>query len=150
MVDDRDLYNAEIILYGDENAHRGSTGRHSSPNNPHVMRDSALQILTSALPETAESYDVLLMLGFRNPTISDSIMLAMALRAQRGDADAARFIRDTSGQNSLQGVQEITDENVDRVNLAALSDDELYALLEDVDEYTEDPPNGADIGSEPA
>ena len=115
-----------------------------------AMRDSALQILTSALPETAESYDVLMMLGFRNPTISDSIMLAMALRAQRGDADAARFIRDTSGQNSLQGVQEITDENVDRVNLAALSDDELYALLEDVDEYTEDPPNGADIGSEPA
>lgn len=128
MVNDKDLNYAELILYGDRNQTHKPTG-----HGTDVMMRSALKILNSALPETAESYDVLNMLGIHRPTISDSIMLAMAVRAQRGDSDAARFLRDTSGQKNASPAGALAGENLERLNLAAMSDDELYALLDEVD-----------------
>lgn len=99
-------------------------------NRRVTMQKSALHLLDAPLPMTADSYEVLTSLGIFRPTVCDSVMLAMVLRAQRGDVDAARFLRDTSGQKSVVTLNTSPfEEDVDRLNLRELSDEELYALI---------------------
>lgn len=115
---------AEMILFGSD------SGRRDTDMRRGTMQRSALKMLNSSLPETAESYELLTMLGFSRPTICDSVMLAMVYRAQRGDVDAARFLRDSSGQKETMSLHAPVEDHIDRLNLSSLSDDELYALVE--------------------
>ena len=97
------------------------------------MQKSALAILDAPLNPSSDAFDLLVGLGIKNPSVCDSIMLAMALRAERGDVEAARFLRDTSGQREVRQLSSagITlEEDIRRLNLRELSDEELYALVE--------------------
>ena len=123
-----DYYQSAMILF---------TGEHKQDPRRGTLQKSALHMLGARIDETADSYDLLRRLGFDSPTVADAVMLAMAFRAQRGDVEAARFLRDTSGQKEATALKAPVEDNIDRLNLAELSDSDLYALLdaaEDVEE----------------
>lgn len=63
-----------------------------------------------------------------------SMMLAMLEKAKNGSEDAARFVRDTSGQAPKQVQQVITGEGVTSDDLRGMSDEELRSMLDQADE----------------
>lgn len=102
-----------------------------------TMQKSALHLLDAPLPPSSDSFDLLTGLGIPRPTVCDSVMLAMVVRAQRGDVDAARFLRDTSGQKTTMTTYQPIEGTIDRLDLRSLSDEELYALAEATDDDDE-------------
>lgn len=63
-------------------------------------------------------------------TVQDAIMLAVSGRAQRGDVEAARFLRDTVGEKPADGlmVGAMDGEALARFDLSQLSNEQLARL----------------------
>lgn len=69
------------------------------------------------------------------PTMENSILFAVLLKAQTGDIEAARFIRDTIGEKPTeQYALGILDKPVKAIDLTGLSDAELEAIADQVDD----------------
>lgn len=64
------------------------------------------------------------------PTHEMAMCLAAVRRAEHGDIEAARFIRDTKGEKPVEGlaVGQLLDQPVKAMDLSQLSDHELRAL----------------------
>ena len=66
------------------------------------------------------------------------IAVAQARRARAGDTEAARFCRDTAGDKPTEALTlALTDKPVKAMDLTQLSDEELEALADRVDEGQE-------------
>ena len=63
-----------------------------------------------------------------------ALVLAMLNKGLNGSEEAARFVRDTSGQAPKQVQQVITTEGMTSDDLRGMSDDELRAMLDQADE----------------
>lgn len=64
-------------------------------------------------------------------TQQDQVIAALADKAQRGDRDAAAFLRDTAGQAPAQMVKVGNlDGPFEKIDLASLSDEDLRKLAE--------------------
>ena len=62
------------------------------------------------------------------------MLLAQFLRAAKGDTDAARFVRDTSGEKpSVDIAVSATDRVIDAESVAEMSDAELALLADECD-----------------
>ena len=104
-----------------------SDGRSAGAAFPaRSLQDAARAMLAHALrlPEEDEAADMLRAMGVESPTGADGVLLGQYLKALRGDTSAAKFVRDAA---------ELTDapdpaERGDLTDLAALSDEALYAL----------------------
>lgn len=63
-----------------------------------------------------------------------AIALAAVVRAERGDIEAARFVRDTLGEKPTEALQmSLTDKPIQAMDLSKLSDEELVALADGLD-----------------
>lgn len=73
------------------------------------------------------------------PTHEVAMVVAALQRAERGDIEAARFIRDTRGEKPVAelAVGNITGKPVRSLDLSQLSDAELEALADMYDEEDE-------------
>jgi hypothetical protein len=69
------------------------------------------------------------------PTRQNAIILAAIAKAGTGDIEAARFVRDTIGEKPTEQYNIATsDKPIKALDLSGMSDDELEALADSVDE----------------
>jgi len=100
-----------------------------------LLRQMAFDLLNTEIPTQDEVRQMLVDRGL-DTTYGDGMLLTMILRAIAGDVDAARFVRDTSGQRPAEQVEL---GNVDglpfmRKDLKELSDEELLRLMSEAKE----------------
>lgn len=101
-----------------------------------LLKDAAQQILSADIsklpvPEMEDIRLALHVLGVEDITGADALMLAQYIRAAKGDTEAARFVRDTSGEKPSVSVDvNASDRPVDAEMLGAMSDAELAALAD--------------------
>jgi len=102
-----------------------------------LLRDAARSILdadVSRLPVAEDLVLSLKALGVDEITGSDVLLLAQYLRAARGDTEAARFVRDTSGEKPSVDVSvSASDRVIDAESVSEMSDAELALLADECD-----------------
>jgi len=102
-----------------------------------LLRDAARSILdadVSRLPVAEDLVQSLKMLGVDEITGSDVLLLAQYLRAAKGDTDAFKAIRDTSGEKpSVDIAVSATDRVIDAESVSEMSDAELALLADECD-----------------
>lgn len=98
-----------------------------------MLKDITNELLNSDFSAVAENDErlaaVLNLLGNDKPTGGDLLMLSALIKGIKGDTDAMRFVRDTSGQKPSE-VSSITVSrgNLDGVDLRTVSTDELLKI----------------------
>ena len=94
-----------------------------------TMREALKMLLQMETLDEARA-EALRDLGV-DPSYLHSIQLSMLGTAERGDVEAARYVRDTSGEKPAQAVDmAITDKPFEALELKALSDQDLAALAD--------------------
>lgn len=103
-------------------------------------RKSSMEIMRAVLScelTAEEGAKELKALGL-DTTWGVDIAVAQARRARAGDTEAARFCRDTAGDKPTEALTlALTDKPVKAMDLTQLSDEELEALADRVDEGQE-------------
>lgn len=107
-----------------------------------LMRDAMKDILSSGLidldgdEQIAAIKAALMQAGIEDPTNADAISMAVGVKALRGDVEAARFVRDTSGEKPVQGVEvgNLDDRPFEHINLAELTDEQLFQMVAEADQ----------------
>ena len=113
-----------------EQTRRGGIKSGEARRRYRTMRES-LKLILSLDVQDEQKAEALKTLGLA-PTYQNGIQLAMASKAIDGDVEAARFVRDTSGEKPAQAVDmAVTDKPFEALDLKALSDDDLKTLAED-------------------
>jgi len=118
-----------------ETGRRGGIASGQRRKRDKTMQEMALQILKTKVidPDLARK---LAEMGL-DTTYNAAILESMTSKAVKGSEKAAAFVRDTSGQAPKQTVNLVTNDNLSRDEIRAMSDEELAALLELPDEDAE-------------
>lgn len=113
-----------------ENCKRGAQKSIEVRRKKKAMREIARAILDMPLKDTDEIREELKARGI-DQTEAAAVLLAQLNRARAGDTEAARFIRDTSGQKPVDNVAigNLDDRPFSTLDLSALSDDQLRELV---------------------
>lgn len=88
--------------------------------------------------------EILALYGIDDAQQADALALSMLLQAKKGNVEAAKFARDSSGEKPTQGVEvgNLDDKPFESIDLGKLSDEELqrmaFARREDEDEADDD------------
>lgn len=106
-----------------------------------LMRDAMKDILSSGLidldgdEQIAAIKAALMQAGIEDPTNADAISMAVGVKALKGEVEAARFVRDTSGEKPVQGVEvgNLDDRPFEHINLAELTDEQLFQMAAEAD-----------------
>jgi len=116
-----------------ECAAKGGYASGVAKRKKRTMREAAQAILAADVPEDSEAFALLQAMGVEHPVGADLLLLAQTRKAiDKGDTDAARFIRDTAGEkpelnlNVSAGDGPLTPDSV-----RAMSDDELLRLVQE-------------------
>lgn len=115
-----------------ENCRRGGHASAEKQKRKRKMTELANIILDLALRDGDEIKLALEEAGFTDEaTIAAGVLFAQAAKAMRGDTEAARFIRDTSGQRPVEGIAlgNLEDKPFETIDLAAMTDEELRVLM---------------------
>lgn len=93
-----------------------------------TFRESVKAILALEVPD-AERAEALRLLGI-DPTILNAVNLAVGSRAQAGDVEAARYLRDTAGERPRDGLEigNLEGRPLATMDLSTMTDDQLRAL----------------------
>lgn len=93
-----------------------------------TFRESVKAILALKVPD-AEQAEALRLLGI-DPTILNAVNLAVGSRAQAGDVEAARYLRDTAGERPRDGLEigNLDGRPLATMDLSAMTDEQLRAL----------------------
>ena len=94
------------------------------------MREAAQILLAAALIDDPETQKALEVLGLEADQ-QGAMLLAALRKSQTGDIEAARFVRDTSGQAPAQMVElgGIAGKPIQELNLSELTTEQLQELL---------------------
>ena len=98
-----------------------------------MLKDITNELLNSDFSAVAENDEklsqMLERLGNKNPTGGDLMMLSALIKGIKGDTEAMRFVRDTSGQRpaDVQAVS-ISRAELDGVDLRTVSTEDLLQL----------------------
>lgn len=87
-----------------------------------------LEISPDRLPGAEDLAEALRLAGIEGATMADALTLAQMMKAARGDTEAYRAIRDTSGERPADQLHVIPGEVIDADSVAELSDEELAQL----------------------
>ena len=133
MADIRD-YNATLTpAERSESARRAAQASVAARRKYRAMRDCIKQVLRLDVddPRTKQA---LLDLGLE-PSRANAIALRTVAKAGDGDIEAARFVRDTVGEKPTEQYNIATsDKPIKALDLSGMSDEELEALADSVDE----------------
>lgn len=95
------------------------------------MREAARILLSAALLDDDATKAALEQMGLEADQQS-AILLAAIDKAKRGDIEAARYARDTSGQAPAQQVDiGLGDKKPDEMDLTGLTEEQLQQLLQE-------------------
>ena len=129
--------NAErTSLEAREIGRKGGLASGEARRKKKLLRD----VFNDLLPREVQDSDVrdALEAAGLEPTHESALALAVMLKAERGDVDAAKFIRDTRGEKPSEklAVGNMIDIGypVHSMDLSKLSDEELYALIDELEE----------------
>lgn len=106
---------------------RGNQTKHKR----RLMRDAARDLLAmdpALLPGVEALAEILAGAGASEKTMADALLLAQALKAARGDTEAARFVRDTAGERPADQINLVPGEVVDAAAVAEMTDAQLAEL----------------------
>jgi hypothetical protein len=97
-----------------------------------AMREVARTMLDTELRANDTLRHELEDRGFQDYTEAAAVLLAQLNRARAGDTEAAKFLRDTSGQRPADqlAIGNLDDRPFETLDLSALSDEDLNYLLE--------------------
>lgn len=104
-----------------------------------LLRQIAFDLLNTEIPSKDEMRQLLIDRGL-DTTYGDGMLLTMVLRAIAGDVEAARFVRDTSGQRPAEQL-DIGNANglpFMQKDLKELSDDELLRMMSEAQDAKEE------------
>ena len=110
----------------------GGVAAAAAKRHRKAMREVARAMLDTELRANDELRKELGERGFRDYTEAAALLLAQLNRARAGDTEAAKFLRDTSGQRPADQVAigGFDDLPVDSLNLSELTDEQLLRLIE--------------------
>ena len=109
---------------------KGGINSGKSKKKARNMREAARILLEAPLHDDPEMAAALEILGLE-PDQQGAILAAAARRAKVGDIEAARFVRDTSGQSPAQAL-ELSGPGggpIESLDLGSLSNEQLAELL---------------------
>ena len=113
-------------------AYSAAGGRASgvSKRKAKNMREAAQILLSAALVDDPATAEALATLGLEADQ-QGAMLLAALRKSQTGDIEAARFVRDTSGQAPAQMVElgGIDGKPIQELNLSELTTEQLQQLL---------------------
>ncbi|MBQ0134231.1 MAG: hypothetical protein KBS46_03775 [Clostridiales bacterium] len=120
-----------------ENGRKGGLASGESRRRRKAMRDVLSNLMTAEVTEP-ELKELLEACGLP-ATQEAAICFAAVKRAQRGDIEACRFVRDTLGEKPVTGVSvaplyELTAEELKRIDMSQYSDAELLLMIEQAEE----------------
>lgn len=97
-----------------------------------AMREVARAMLDTELCANDELRQDMEDRGFRDYTEAAAILFGQINRARAGDTEAAKFLRDTSGQRPADQIAlgSFEDLPFEAINLSELSDEDLLRLVE--------------------
>lgn len=115
----------ELHAHSVANGHRSVEARRKKK----AMRELARDLLNSPLDTEDEFREELAKRGVEKIEAA-AILMAQLKRARSGDTDAARFLRDTSGQKPVDNVAigNMDDKPFETLDLTKLSDEQLKLL----------------------
>ena len=123
-------YNGQTPEQARENGRKGGIASGVAKRRRKQLREVINEVLPlhvsdPEIKEALESYGL-------EPTHEVAMVVAAIQRAERGDIEAARFIRDTRGEKPVAEVTvgNILDRPVQSLDLTKLSDAELEALAD--------------------
>ena len=104
------------------------------------MREVARAILDAELTTDDEIRQAMADRGFET-TEGAAVLYAQLARARKGDVEAARFLRDTSGQKPVEGVAigNLDDKPFETIDLSKLTDAQLKSFICDAQAEAETP-----------
>lgn len=116
-----------------ESARRAGLASGKKKREKKLLRDIANDLMQADFSAVAENDEklsqMLQLLGNKAPTGGDLMMLSAMIKGIRGDVDALKFVRDTSGQRPAD-VQAVTVSrgDLDGVDLRTVSTEELMQI----------------------
>lgn len=116
-----------------ESARRAGLASGKKKREKKLLRDIANDLMSADFSAVAENDEklsqMLQLLGNKAPTGGDLMMLSAMIKGIRGDVDALKFVRDTSGQRPAD-VQAVTVSrgDLDGVDLRTVSTEELLQI----------------------
>ena len=116
-----------------ESARRAAYASIEARRKYRKQRDLARQILMARVPDK-DLATRLRELGM-DDTFGAAVVFAQASKATIGDTEAARYIRDTAGEKPTEQYNlSVSDKPIKSLDLSQMSDEELEALADSVDE----------------
>lgn len=102
------------------------------------MREAARILLESPLLDDEETAELLRRMDLE-PDQQSAILLAAIQKAKRGDIEAARYARDTSGQAPAQQMEigGMDGKPIETMDLSGMSTEELERLLVEAEKESE-------------
>ena len=127
LIKNKDLSPEELRAISTQGAKAANTAR----RRRKAMREIARTMLDTELRANDELRGVLADRGFEDYPEAAAILLAQLNKARNGDTEAAKFIRDTSGQRPADQVAigNIDDKPFESLDLSSLSDAALQRLI---------------------
>lgn len=103
------------------------------------LREVAQLVLEAELLDDDALREQLIERGI-DPTGAGAILFSQLVKACKGDTEAARFIRDTSGQKPVDGfaVGNLDGETFIHADLSKLTDAELWRMTENIRESADE------------
>lgn len=116
-----------------ESARRAGKASVEARRKYRRQRDLARQILSARVPDK-DLAARLRELGMED-TYGAAVVFAQAAKATGGDTEAARYLRDTIGEKPTEQYNlSVSDKPIKSLDLSAMSDEELEALADSVEE----------------
>ena len=123
-------YSAKSVEIARENGRKGGIASGVAKRKRKQLREVINEVLPMEVgdPELKAALEAY---GLK-PTHEVAMVVAALQRAERGDIEAARFIRDTCGEKPVAEINmgSIVERPVRSLDLSQLSDDELAALAD--------------------
>ena len=116
-----------------ENARKAGKASGQKRHERKLLRDIANELMSadfSAIADNDEKLSQMLsLLGNKNPTGGDLMILSAMIKGIRGDVEALRFVRDTSGQRPADvSAVTVSRGDLDGVDLRTVSTEELLQI----------------------
>lgn len=133
-------YNGQTPEQARENGRKGGLASGVAKRQRKLLRELLNDIMPREVTD-AELRERLEQAGLE-PTHEVAMCYAALLRAEKGDIEAARFIRDTRGEKPVEGlaVGQLLDAPVQSLDMRQLSDAELQAIAYRIEEQESLPP----------
>ena len=122
-----------------ENARKAGKASGKKRHERKLLREIASDLMSADFTAVAENDEklsqMLQLLGNKAPTGGDLMMLSAMIKGIRGDVEALKFVRDTSGQRpaDIQAVT-VSRGDLDGVDLRTVSTEELMQIAAESDD----------------